>query len=69
MIVARSGLISRFRRWLTGEDEFKEALDQFIKLFPMLCPVCSYARYGREIGVTDAWPPRPHECIEKASGT
>lgn len=58
-------LIARFRRWLTGEDEFRAALDRFTKLFPMLCPVCSYARYGRNSGVADAWPPGPHQCIER----
>lgn len=49
-----------FNRWV--ERDTLRMLEDFQKAFPGMCPICSYARYGRQIGVYDAWPPAPHQC-------
>lgn len=58
-------LVARWylNRWL--EQDTRRMLEDFQKAFPDSCPVCSFARYGRQIGVNDAWPPKPHECPDK----
>lgn len=49
-----------FVRW--NESATREMLADFEKHFPGRCPICSFARYGRQIGVDDAWPPKAHDC-------
>lgn len=38
---------------------------EFCVQFPGKCPVCSFARWGREMGIPAAYDPvEPHPCVE-----
>jgi hypothetical protein len=56
-----------FVRW--EKKEAVRMLAEFERAFPGYCPICSYARYGRQIGVSNAWPPKEHKCPDEMSRT
>ena len=42
----------------------EKMVEDFIKIFPDRCIVCSYWRYGLREGHTTIPFPAPHKCIE-----
>lgn len=47
-------------KWLMWVREFRDR-------FPDRCPVCSFTRWGREMGMSAAYRPAPrHFCPEEA---
>lgn len=56
-------LWKKYKNW--KEKPIKKMIDDYIKIFPDRCIICSYHVFGLREGLTSKPYPEPHYCVNK----